>query len=257
MADELRGRGGRALAVWGDVADPTVAEKLVDACCSEFGAIHALVANAGIVRTKSFLETSDEDFDAVLRVHLYGTFRCARAAARRMVEQASGGAIVNTTSTALLGIPGQASYAAAKAGIAALTWNMAWELACHGIRVNAIAPTGTTEMRRSGSPPDEPFFDPELNAPVVVLLCSDEGRYVTGQILATGGDRLSLLGGLDVRRSMQRDGGWSLEALREAFPEEIGRALEPFGIERQSDGTYARRTTFPYYERPEPQESKR
>jgi len=211
---EIEGRGGRALAVPGDVADAAVAQELVDACCRAFGALHALVANAGIVRTASFLEISDEDFDAVLRVHLYGTFYCARAAARRMVEQTSGGAIVTTTSTAHLGIPGQAGYAAAKGGITSLTFTMAYELARHGIRANAIAPSGTTHMRRTGAPPDEPFFDPERNAPLVVLLCSDEARHVTGQVFSTGGERIALLGQPDIRRSISARGGFGLQALR-------------------------------------------
>ena len=248
VVEEIEHDGGRAVAAPGDVSDREASELIIEHCCARFGAIDALVANAGIVRTSEFLEISDEDFDDVLRVHLYGTFYCGRAAGRRMRDQDGGGAIVNTTSTAALGIPGQASYAAAKGAITSLTWSMARELARHGIRVNAIAPSGTTRMRRSGSPSDEPFFDPAQNAPLVVWLCSDEARWVTGQWFATGGERVALLGQPDVRREMRRPGGWSLESLREAFPTELSGHLEPFGIERRPDGSYDRRTEYPDYE---------
>src|SRR5690606_5182514 len=138
----------------------------------------------------TLLKMTDEDLDEVLTVHVKGTFWCAQAAARRMVEQGKGGVIINTTSGANFGNFGQTAYSAAKGAIASMTYTWAIELAKYGIRVNAIGPLGTTAMSKTYRTADGKGgedFDPTLNGPAVVFLASDEADFVSGQIFGTGG----------------------------------------------------------------------
>lgn len=233
VVEEIRTGGGKACANGADISSRQGAEDLLAQCVAAFGKVDALVNNAGIVRDRSFLKMTDDDFDGVLRIHLYGTFRCSQVAARRLQEQGTGGAIVNTTSAAHFGNFGQANYAAAKGAIASLTYTMAIELARFGIRVNAISPMGTTRMTatlKDSSGDKLPFLDPSLNGPMVVFLCSDEADYVTGQVFGTGGDRIILLDQPRYGHRMIKPGGWSVDAIREHFKANLGGTLEPFGL---------------------------
>ncbi len=145
VAAAIRGRGGRAIACAGSVADPAFCQQLVRACVSEYGGIGLLVNNAGITRDRSLTRMTTAEFDEVVAVHLRGAWACGAAAARAM--RAAGGVILNITSGAgLFGTFGQANYAAAKAGIVGLTRVMDLELGRFGIRVNALAPVARTDM---------------------------------------------------------------------------------------------------------------
>ena len=195
---EITDAGGRAVADASDIGSRKGCEELVARCTGEYGRIDALVANAGIMRDRSFLKMTDEEMTDVWRVHVMGTFWCAQTAALRMREQGGGGSLVLTTSAAHMGNFGQANYASAKGAIASLTYTLALELSAYGIRVNAISPAGTTRMSATFKGPDGkavemPFLDPTQNGVMVVFLCSDDAAYVTGQVFGTGADRVMLL----------------------------------------------------------------
>ena len=228
VVSELKGGGAHAVAIAADIGSRAGAEELIELCCKEFGAIDIIVNNAGIVRDRSFLKMSDEEFNDVMRIHVGGTFWGSQAAARRMREQGSGGVIINTTSAAHMGNFGQVNYAGAKGAIASMTYTWALELARYGIRVNAISPYGSTRMSATYKGPDGkevelPYIDPALNGPMVVFLCSDEGNYITGQVFGTGGDRIALLSQPRYGDTMLKPGGWTLEGIQLHFKRQLGK----------------------------------
>jgi 3-oxoacyl-[acyl-carrier protein] reductase len=237
VVDEIAAAGGKAVANGDDVGTRAGARALVGQCVDAFGAIHALVNNAGNVRDRSFLKMSDEEFADVLRVHVHGTFMCAQEAAWRMRDQGTGGAIVNTVSAAHFGNFGQTNYAGAKGAIASMTYTWALELARYGIRVNAISPSGTTRMtataRVGGRQVEIPFLDPNRNGPFVAWLVSDDADWVTGQIFGTGGERVVIVEQPRYGTAMLKEGGWSVEDLRRCFKTNLGPRLEPFGLAKE------------------------
>ncbi len=195
---ELSGDGlDGAIAVVADVSDPAAVSAAVDDVVGRTGRLDVVVNNAGILRDKVVWKLSDQDWHAVLGVHLTGTFHLTRAAVPVMREQAYG-RIVNVTSyTGLHGNVGQANYAAAKAGIIGFTRTTAKELARFGITVNAISPNAETAMvasipadhlaeLRAGIPMGR-FSDPAEAAPAVGFLASEEAGYITGVVLPVDG----------------------------------------------------------------------
>jgi 3-oxoacyl-[acyl-carrier protein] reductase len=248
VVEEIVAAGGRALASDADIGSRKGAGELVARCVDEFGAIHAVVNNAGIVRDRSFLKMSDEEWEDVLRIHAGGTFWCAQHAANRMREQGTGGAIVNTVSAAHMGNFGQTNYGAAKGAIASMTYTWANELSRYGIRVNAISPSGTTRMSATfkgagGVDVELPFVDPTLNGPLVAYLCSDEAKWITGQVFGSGGDRVVLMEHPRYGTGMFMPGGWSVEDLRVQMPKFFMNRLEPIGLFKKP---------YPYYDGVEP-----
>src|ERR671917_485688 len=161
VVDVIRSRGGEAVANYDDVADWNGAKNLISQAVETFGALDILVNNAGILRDKMIFSMTEEDFDAVVRVHLKGTFACTHHASVYWREQSKAGdqpraAIVNTVSSAgLQGNVGQANYGAAKAGVAALTVISSLELSRYGVRANAVAPGGMTRMVGAAMPDAE------------------------------------------------------------------------------------------------------
>jgi 3-oxoacyl-[acyl-carrier protein] reductase len=234
---EISAKGGKAVANGDDIGTRAGARALIAQCVDSFGAIHILVNNAGNVRDRSLLKMGEEDFSEVLRVHVLGTFLCGQEAALRMRDAGTGGCIVNTVSAAHFG-----NYAAAKGAIASLTYTWAVELARHGIRVNAISPSGTTRMsagaRIGGKDVELPFLDPAQNGAFVAFLCSDEANWVTGQIFGTGNDRVQILEQPRYGNAMFKPGGWSVDDLRRSFKGVFGNRLEPFGLLKPA---------YPYY----------
>jgi len=248
VAEEISQAGGKAQPSADDIGSREGAQALVGRCADAFGGIHALVNNAGNVRDRTFLKMTEEEFNAVWRVHVKGTFLCSQEAALRMREQGTGGAIVNTVSAAHFGNFGQTNYAGSKGAIASMTYTWALELARAGIRVNAISPSGTTRMSATakigGKTVDLPFIDPALNGPFVAFLCSDEAAYVTGQIFGTGGDRITILSQPRYGTSMLKPGGWQVEDILAHFGQHLGRQLEPFGLMKNP---------YPFYDGVKPQ----
>jgi NAD(P)-dependent dehydrogenase (short-subunit alcohol dehydrogenase family) len=200
MADqvvlEIRATGGEAVADHGDIAEPDGAEGLVRRAVESFGQLDILVNNAGILRDKTLRKMTVDQWDAVIRVHLRGTFLCTQAAARHLIDRAAPGRIINTTSVSgLKGNFGQANYAAAKAGITGFTLTAAIELVKHGITVNAIAPIAHTRMTEdlpmmSAMPDSADLLAPERIAPAALFLASDRAADITGVILAIEGPRM-------------------------------------------------------------------
>lgn len=229
--------GGRAVAVVAPVGPTETAERLVATAVEAFGRLDVLVANAGVLRDRVLWKTSDEDFDLVVGTHLRGAFTTGRAAAVRLREQGDGGRIVLVGSPAgQHGNFGQTSYAAAKAGIVAMARTWSLELARANVTVNAIVPTAITAMtatiplyapvaeayaRGEPLPPvvrrDHALGGPEDVAPLVVWLASDDAADVTGQAIAIGGDRLALYAHPTEVEVAFRDGGWTADAIAEAW----------------------------------------
>jgi NAD(P)-dependent dehydrogenase (short-subunit alcohol dehydrogenase family) len=247
---ELTDMGARAVAEVVAVGSGEAADRLVQRAVDSFGGIDVMCTNAGILRDRVLWKMSDEDFDAVIDTHLRGTFTCARAAAIRMREQGRGGRIVVVSSWAgQRGNFGQTNYAAAKAGIAAFARTWAMELARAEITVNAIVPNAMTRMIASipgmaelvrSAADGEPLPDtvrkemgmgtPEDVAPLVVFLCSDAARDVTGQCIGLGGDKLSLWSHPQEISAAYRDGGWTADAIAEVWGSSVGSRLETYGI---------------------------
>jgi NAD(P)-dependent dehydrogenase (short-subunit alcohol dehydrogenase family) len=206
VAGEIIEAGGRAVAASGDVADAALADSLVVTAVTEFGALDALVNNAGILRDRTVAKLTDEDWDDVIRVHLRGHFLPTRAAVRYWREAKRPGHVVHTSSTSgLLGNFGQGNYGAAKAGIAAFSTIVATEGARSGITSNAIAPTALTRMtldlmpeefrtRREASIErgEFDFFAPENVAPLVAFLCSDASSHISGKVFGVQGDSIEI-----------------------------------------------------------------
>lgn len=234
VADEITAAGGQAAISTADIGSREGAEALISACAETFGSVDILVNNAGNLRDRTFLKCTDEEFDAVWRVHVKGTFWCAQAAALRMKARGQGGAIVNTTSGAHFGSFGQTAYSAAKGAIASMTYTWAMELAKDGIRVNAIGPLGSTGMSDTykGEKPatTQGFVDPALNGPMVVFLCSDLASHVSGQVFGTGGERLSHMVQPHYGKTLIRPGGWSLEEIIRHFDIHMPATFGAFGI---------------------------
>jgi len=240
---EIEAVGGVARANADDIGTRKGCEALVAQCVDAFGRIDAAISNAGIVRDRSLLKMSDAEFDDVFRIHAKSTFWVAQAAAIRMKDQGEGGSIVNTTSGAHMGNFGQTNYAAAKGAIASMTYTWALELARFGIRVNAIAPAASTRMTASakdaqGRDIELPFWDPALNTPLVAYLISDEGDWVTGQVFATGMERLGILEHPKFGKMLTRPGGWDVASVRRQLKEDLGPHLEPFGLAKQAYAYY-------------------
>jgi NAD(P)-dependent dehydrogenase (short-subunit alcohol dehydrogenase family) len=192
VVEEVRAAGGTAVANHANVASVEGASALVKATVDAFGRADVLVNNAGILRDKSFLKLDEGMWDAVIAVHLKGTFLCSQLFAKQIVSQGGGGRIVNTTSVSgMLGNFGQANYSSAKAGIYGLTRTMSIELQKHRITVNAIAPIAKTRMTE-----DLPMFQgvdtltAEHIAPAALFLGSDLCGDRTGHVLAIAGARV-------------------------------------------------------------------
>jgi NAD(P)-dependent dehydrogenase (short-subunit alcohol dehydrogenase family) len=204
VVEEIEAAGGRAVASTADVADWDGAAALVRTAVDAFGRLDVLVNNAGFLRDRMLVSMGEDDWDAVIRVHLKGHFCPTRHAAAYWRERSKRGEpvaarVINTSSGAgLLGSVGQANYSAAKAGIAALTQVAAVELARYGVTVNAIAPAARTRMTEQAMPdamrPPEAGFDamaPENVAPLVVWLASSEAADVTGRVFEVEGGLVS------------------------------------------------------------------
>ena len=205
LAGEIEARGGRARFVHADVGEAAHARRLVGQTLDAFGRLDVLVNNAGIIKTADFLEISEADFDAVLRVNLKGVFLVGQAAARVMARQGKGAIVNMSSANAVLAIPNQVPYVTSKGAVNQLTKVMALALADKGVRVNAIGPgsiltdllkvvmddeaarhkiLSRTPLGRCG--------EPEEVAKVALFLACDDSSYITGQCLYPDGGRLAL-----------------------------------------------------------------
>ncbi len=203
VVDEIKAMGGEAVSNGDDVSDWEGAQRLINQAVETFGDLHGLVNNAGILRDRMLVNMLESEWDAVIAVHLKGTFAPARWAASYWREQAKAGkkvnaSIVNTTSVSgIYGNPGQTNYGAAKMGIAAFTIIAARELQRYGVRVNAVAPGALTRMTEDlgmGQQDEEQkaMMHPRYIAPIVTWLCSAEAADVTGRVFEASGRLLGI-----------------------------------------------------------------
>jgi NAD(P)-dependent dehydrogenase (short-subunit alcohol dehydrogenase family) len=240
VVEAIRALGGEAVANGDDVADWEGAARLVGAAIERFGGLDALVNNAGFVRDRMFANTSESEWDAVVRVHLKGHFCVARHAAAWWRDEAKAGRprrarIVNTSSGAgLQGSVGQAAYSAAKAGIAALTLVQAAELARYGVTANAIAPSARTRMteavfRERMAPPQGGFdaMHPGNIAPLVAWLASADSTDVTGRVFELEGGRIGVADGWRTGPAIDRGARWDPAEVGAAVRELLARAAPP------------------------------
>jgi NAD(P)-dependent dehydrogenase (short-subunit alcohol dehydrogenase family) len=231
VVEEIRAMGGEAIANGDDVADWAGAEHLVRSTLEHFGDLDVLVNNAGILRDRMLVNMTAEEWDAVVRVHLRGTFAPLRHAAAYWRDRVKAGSpvdarVVNTTSSSgIYGNPGQTNYGAAKAGIAAFTVIAAMELGRYGITVNAVAPAALTRMTENLRP-DRPEvqpgeFDPgapDNIAPLAVWLAGPAAREVTGRVFNVRGGRISVAEGWSAGPEVDRGSRWTQDALDDALP---------------------------------------
>ena len=195
VVDEILAAGGEAVAHYGSVTSREDAQGMVDAAVNQYGKIDILIANAGILRDKSFKNMTDDMWDVVLDVHLRGTYLTTKVAFDQMLEQGTGGRIIMTSSTSgLLGNFGQTNYGAAKAGIAGFMRCLWLEGVKYGITVNVLAPTATSRLTTDILPEEiQENFPPEAVSPAVVWLCTDEAKDISGRQWLVAGNNVSLL----------------------------------------------------------------
>ena len=222
VVEEIRAAGGEATANTDSVSDVTSANRMVQTALDVFGRIDAVVNNAGILRDRFFHKMSVDEFDAVIKVHLYGSFYVSRAAANHFKEQGSGAYVHMTSTSGLIGNFGQANYAAAKLGLAALSKSIALDMQKFNVRSNCIAPFAWSRM--IGSIPTETpeekarvariqQMTPAKIAPIAVYLASDAAHEVTGQIFAVRNNEIFLMSQPRPERSVHRSEGWTPETV--------------------------------------------
>ena len=226
VVDEIVGAGGEAVASTDSVTDFAGAKHIIQTALDTFGDLHAVINNAGILRDRMLVSMSEEEFDAVVAVHLKGTFCVSRWAADYWREQTKAGvhadrAIVNTSSGAgLHGNLGQTNYAAAKAGIAAMTIVNAMELGRYGARVNGIAPIARTRLTLQTpgmiDAMSNTVFDPENISPVVAYLAS-AGCPFTGQMFSVYGGSVGIYQGWSIAEEVTSEDRWTVDALAAAM----------------------------------------
>jgi NAD(P)-dependent dehydrogenase (short-subunit alcohol dehydrogenase family) len=222
VVDEIKGKGGTALASTDSVADWEAANRIVRTAIDAFGRIDIVVNNAGILRDRFFFNMSVEEWRAVIDVHLNGSFYVARAAAPHFKSQESGCYIHMTSTSGLVGNLGQANYSAAKLGIVGLSKSIALDMAKYHVRSNCIAPFAWSRM--IGSIPTETadqqarvekmkVMETAKIAPLAVFLGSEQARDVTGQIFAVRANELFLMSHNRPVRSVHRAEGWTPETI--------------------------------------------
>ena len=234
VVEEIKKAGGQAVANYDSVADFAAAERIIKTAVDSFGRIDILVNNAGILRDKSVVKMDESDFDAVLGVHLKGSFNCGRHAIPLMREQSYGRVINITSSAGLRGNFGQSNYSAAKAGIMGLTFTWALECAKYGITVNAMAPAGLTRMvgliPGMEGKPMAPEMDPNQNAPMVAFLASEKAAHVNGQIFGRRGFAFTIFQTPRPIASLYKPGGLTPAEIAANFDGVFLEHLQPVGI---------------------------
>lgn len=243
---EIKSKGGMAVANYDSVADFDAAGRIIQSCIDNFGSIDILVNVAGILRDRMCFNMSFEEWDAVIKVHLYGCFNCSRHACVHMREQ-KWGRIISFTSDAYRGTMGHVNYGAAKGGMVSLMRSMAIELARYGITCNCIAPVAATRLTMAEDVKEgmrkrvetgamsreayEQFIDmptAEFIPPVVVYLASDYGAKISGCVLGSGGGKISIHSVAEevhaIYKDYKKEGPWITDELISLMP----RAIEPY-----------------------------
>src|SRR2546422_5949777 len=225
VVKEIEARGGRAVPSAQSVATMAGGRAAIDAALKSFGDLHILVCCAGILRERMIFNMSEEEWDAVIAVHLKGHFTVMQPATRHMREKRAGRIIAFTSTAGLEGSPGQPNYSAAKEGIVGLTRSTALAMAKYGVTVNCISPTAETRMteRLPDGRRAQAAAPPEAIAPVVAFLASDRAAHVTGQILHVRGHQVSLWSHPAPIRAITSREGWTPEALADVYDTALGQ----------------------------------
>lgn len=235
---EIRALGGQAVANGDDIADFDGAGRLIQTAIETFGGLDVLVNNAGILRDKLLVNMDIEDWDAVIRVHLRGTFAPMRHAAAYWRDESKAGRqraarVINTASSSgLYGIPGQTNYGAAKAGIANMSIVAARELERYGITVNAIYPTAMSRLtedlfKSKGMVAQAGAFDPfdaSNVAPLIVWLGSEQSAGITGRVFGVRGGSITVAEGWHAGPRVDKGGRWAVAELGAVIPDLVKRA---------------------------------
>ena len=235
------------VANYDSVATVEGGENIIKTAVDTYGKIDILVNNAGILRDRMIFNMTPEEWDAVMKVHLYGVFNCTKPAAILMRQQRSGRIISMSSTSGLIGNPGQANYGAAKAGIAGFTRAVARDLGRYGVTVNCIAPGASTRLtmtdeviaaRRikaekgisSGGGQLQPDTapasrDPDDIAPIVVYLCTDAAVGINGYAFGAAGGTISLYANPVPMKTIHKEGRWTLDELLQIMPSTLARDL--------------------------------
>jgi NAD(P)-dependent dehydrogenase (short-subunit alcohol dehydrogenase family) len=239
---EIQALGGEAVADGENVADFAGAKRLIDGAVASFGRLDILVNNAGILRDRMLVNMEEQEWDAVIEVHLKGHFAPTRHAAAHWRERSKAGdpvnaRVINTSSpSGVFGNVGQLNYGAAKAGIVGFTLIAAQELQRYGVTVNAIAPNARTRMTEAAFgeiPPPENGFDaadPANNSPIVVALCADEAQDITGQVFFIYGGVVNMLSGWKAGELFANDERWEPDALLQELRDRLPDGAAPPGM---------------------------
>ncbi len=247
VAQEIKKLGGEASANYDSVATPEGGENIIKAAIDNFGRVDIVVNNAGISRDRMIFNMSEEEWDTVMKVHLYGAFHVTKPACVYFRQQRSG-RIVNTSSLSGLGYVGQANYSAAKEGVVGFTRTVAIDMGRYGVTCNAIRPIAHTRMAL----PSEPNTDrkqhphrgtaiavedlntaevqetstPEMIAPLVVWLATDEAANINGRVFFVGGGTIGMYRKPEIITSISAKGKvWSLEELLDLMPEKVTKGV--------------------------------
>ncbi len=244
VVNEIKAAGGEAIASLDSVAEAKSAERVIQTAVDNFGRVDILVNNAGILRDRMVFNMSDEEWDIVLKVHLYGHFYCARAASRHMRAQ-KWGRIINTSSSAGLGSTfGQANYGAAKEGIIGLTRQIARDMAKYNTTCNAIRPTAATRLtmspelianwERAGLTDIKERVEanqPDDISPFIIFLCTKAAGNISGRTFNVFGGEISLYSEPVLERTIYKKGRWTVDELLDVAPNTLGQGLKVLGIE--------------------------
>jgi NAD(P)-dependent dehydrogenase (short-subunit alcohol dehydrogenase family) len=250
VVNEIAAAGGRAVANYGNVTKWDDAAAMIQQAVDAFGKIDIVVNVAGILRDRMIFNMSEAEWDAVIAVHLKGTFNVCRHASVRFREQKSG-RFINFSSSSAFGAPGQPNYAAGKSGILGLTWVLANSMRSSNCTANAILPGAWTRMidsiprtsqqvmAQTGKMPSEAAIgterDPANVAPVIVWLASDDAANVSGQCFAASGYRIALVSQPQITKTIRNENGWSVDLLAEWLPKTFGDGLK--APSARDDGT--------------------
>lgn len=229
VVKEIDAAGGNAVAIAGDVSQFQTGADIVAAAVDTWGSIDGVVCVAGNLRERMIFNMTEEEFDAVINVHLKGHFNVYRHASAVMRKQENGGSIVGFTSAAFVGSTSQANYASAKGGIISLTRSAALSLHRYGVRANCIAPIAKTRMSEN-VPFEIESGEPSAIAPMAVYLLSDASKNVTGQTYTVVGPRISVWNQPEELRTMFAPEGrteWTPRQIADALPRTIGIEEHP------------------------------
>ncbi len=250
VVDEIKAAGGRAVANTGDVADHQQAEALIRQALDEFGGLDILVNVAGILRERMIFNLTEDDWDAVIRVHLKGTYNTTHFASIHWRTERKGGyRLINFSSTAgIVGNPAQSNYAAAKGGIIAFTKSCANALYRYGVIANSIAPFASTRMNdrslvnvdatRAGKPPSETAAGTERDTAhigtAVAFLCTEAAGNVSGRCFGIQGHQLTLYSDMVPERELFGDQAWTVDSLVERAPKSLLAGITLKDVEARS-----------------------